>query len=215
MASCARDVQTITEALGIERLAMWGYSGGGPHALACAALLDDLVAAVAVLASLAPTGADRLEDAEGTDSEGGATDHAALRGELEQARAEMLAATPETTVTMMQDEEALSAADSEALTPALAGYLCEVGKLGLAAGVDGWFDDWMAVTKPWGFEIDQIRMPVLVLHGRQDRVVPFAHGEWLAAHVPDAEAWLTDEDGHLTLAGRIDSVHEWLLEGMR
>ena len=73
----------------------------------------------------------------------------------------------------------------------------------------------MAIEQPWGFEIDQIRMPVLVLHGRQDRFVPFAHGEWLAAHVPDAEAWLSDEDGHLTLGSRIESVHEWLLKRMR
>lgn len=215
VASCAQDVQTIAETLRIERLAMWGYSAGGPHALASAALLDDLVAAVAVLGSLAPPGAVSLEEAEGSDNEGLATDHAALRAELEHRCVEMLGATPETMVRVLQEDEVLSAADSDALTPALAAYLCEVYKVGLAPGVDGWCDDYMAIEKPWGFEIDQIRMPLLVLHGRQDRFVPFAHGEWLAAHVPDAEAWLSDEDGHLTLANRIENVHQWLLERIR
>jgi pimeloyl-ACP methyl ester carboxylesterase len=215
VASCAEDVHTIAETLGIERLAIWGYSAGGPHALASAALLDDLVVAVAVLGSFAPPGAVSLEDAEGGDNEDVATDHAALRAELEQARVEMLGATPDTVVTMLQEDEVLSAADSDALTPELAGYFCEVYKVGLAPGVDGWCDDCMAIEKPWGFEIDRIRMPLLVLHGRQDRFVPFAHGEWLAAHVPDADAWLSDEDGHLTLASRIESVHKWLLERMR
>ena len=215
VASCAEDVQTIAETLEIERMAIWGYSGGGPHALACAALLGDLVAAVAVLGSFAPPGADGLQDAEGSDSEDVATDPAAERAELEQTRGEFLAATPETTVTWWRETGVLSAPDVVALTPELARYMCEVGKLGLAPGVDGWFDDWMAIEKPWGFEIDQIRMPLLVLHGRQDQFVPFAHGEWLATHVSDAEAWLSDQDGHLTLANRIENVHQWLLKRMR
>jgi pimeloyl-ACP methyl ester carboxylesterase len=76
------------------------------------------------------------------------------------------------------------------------------------------YDDWVALDTPWGFEIEQIEVPVLVLHGRQDWLVPFANGEWLAAHIPAAQAWLTDHDGHLTLVDRVEDVHEWLLERM-
>jgi pimeloyl-ACP methyl ester carboxylesterase len=217
VASCAHDVGAIADALGIERLAVWGISGGGPHAIACAALLPDLVPAVAVLASCAPWGAEGLDYFEGMgrenveDSELILRDRAAGRAKLEQERVESLAATPETIYTTM--ETLLSPVDREALTPTLTEFLYEATQLGLAPGADGWWDDEMAFIEPWGFEFEQIRTPVLLLHGRQDRFVPFTHGEWLARHIPGVEARLLDEDGHLTLIeNHLEGVHEWLLE---
>ena len=77
----------------------------------------------------------------------------------------------------------------------------------------GWWDDEVAFMKPWGFEFDSIRTPVLLRHGRQDRFVPYGHGEWLARHIPGVQAELTEEDGHLTqLVNHIEQVHGWLLE---
>ena len=217
VASCAHDVRAIADALGIERLAVWGISGGGPHAIACAALLPDLVPAVAVLASCAPWGAEGLDYFEGMgrenveDSELILRDRAAGRAKLEQERVESLAATPETIYTTM--ETLLSPVDREALTPTLTEFLYEATQLGLAPGADGWWDDEMAFIEPWGFEFEQIRTPVLLLHGRQDRFVPFTHGEWLARHIPGVEARLLHEDGHLTLIeNHLEGVHEWLLE---
>jgi len=198
-------VRTIAQALGIERLAVWGYSGGGPYALA--ALLSDLVAAVAVFCSSGPWG-DEEANADDAETEG------VERADAEQTRADWLAATPTTLATMLDEQGVLSAAERAALTPSMAEYLCAMAQQGSAPGADGWYDDWVALDTPWGFEIEQIRMPVLVLHGRQDWVVPFANREWLAAHVPGAQAWLTDHDGHLTLADRVEDVHEWLLERM-
>ena len=217
VASCARDVRAIADALGIERLVVWGISGGGPHAIACAALLPELVPAVAVLASIAPWPAEGLDYFEGMgrenveDWELTIRDKAAGRAKHEQDRLESLAATPETIYTTM--ETLLSSVDRAALTPTLAEYLYESTQLGLAPGADGWWDDDVAFTEPWGFELDQIRTPVLLLHGRQDRFVPFTHGEWLARHIPGVEARLLHEDGHLTLIeNHLEGVHEWLLE---
>jgi pimeloyl-ACP methyl ester carboxylesterase len=217
VAGCAQDVHAIAEALGIERLAVWGISGGGPHAIACAALLPDLVPAVAVLASFAPWGADGLDWFEGMgrenveDTELLLKDRTAAREKAEKDRVDALAATPETMHTVM--ETLLSPVDREALTPAFTQFLYESTQLGLATGADGWWDDGVALVEPWGFELEQIRTPVLLLHGRHDQFVPFTHGEWLARHIPGVEARLLDNDGHLTLRqNHVESVHEWLFE---
>jgi pimeloyl-ACP methyl ester carboxylesterase len=217
VASCTGDVRTIANALGIERLAVWGISGGGPHAIACAALLPDLVPAVAVLASIAPWGADGLDYFEDMGSENVedfelmVRDRAAARAKHEQDRFESLAATPETIHTTI--ETLLSPVDREALTVTLTRYLYESMQLGLAPGAEGWWDDDVAFAEPWGFDLEQIRTPVLLLHGRQDRFVPFGHGEWLARHIPGVEARLSDNDGHLTLIeNHLEGVHKWLLD---
>lgn len=215
VAACAADVRTICAELGITRLAMWGISGGGPHLLACAALLPELVVAAASLASLAPLDADGLDWTEGMgqanadDFELMRKDPAAARAKLDSERAELLAASPADQAGAM--ETLLSPADAAALKGGLAEYLASTGHEGLAPGSQGWWDDGEAFSSPWGFDLAAITIPVMVMHGRQDQFVPFGHGEWLAAHVPDAEARLLDHDGHLTLMeNRIGEVHAWL-----
>src|SRR5207253_2948852 len=73
---------------------------------------------------------------------------------------------------------------------------------GIEPRSDGWFDDDVALTSPWGFDLASIRVPVLVWQGEQDRFVPFGHGVWLAAQIPGAEARLEPDDGHLTIGER-------------
>ncbi len=220
VADCAADVRTIAERLGIERLGVWGISGGGPHAIACAALLGDLVPAVAVLASSAPWGAEGLDYFEGMgelnveDIKLLITDQAAARAKCESDRLELLEASAEDLFEMLNS--LLSETDRAALTPELAEYMTESTHSGLAPGADGWWDDGVAEMSPWGFELIDIRTPVLLRHGRQDRFVPFGHGEWLARHIPGVQAELTEDDGHLTLTeGHLDQIHAWLLERMR
>lgn len=97
----------------------------------------------------------------------------------------------------------------------LVSYLATCLHDGLAPGVKGWWDDATAHRQPWGFELAAISVPVLLMHGRQDRFVPFGHGQWLAGHIPGVEARLLDHDGHLSLlASRIPEVHGWLKERM-
>jgi pimeloyl-ACP methyl ester carboxylesterase len=216
VASCAEDVRAICAALGISRLATWGVSGGGPHVLACAALLPDLVAAAASLASLAPYPAEGIDWFAGMGQENvddfklGLSDPAAARVKTDKDREGLLAATAEDLHT--QFATLLTPVDKAALTGELAEFLVFSGRDGLAPGGQGWFDDGMALSRPWGFSVTGIAVPVLLMHGREDQFVPFGHGQWLAARIPGVEARLLDHDGHLTLIqSRIGEVHDWLL----
>jgi pimeloyl-ACP methyl ester carboxylesterase len=217
IASAADDVRAVCSALGISRLAAWGVSGGGPHVLACAALLPDLVVAAASLASLAPYPAAGLDWFAGMGQENvddfklAIADPAASRAKAEQDRAAMLVASAEDL--HAQFATLLSPTDAAVLTGAVAEYLALCVRDGLAPGVEGWVEDGLAMAGPWGFSVADITVPVLVMHGREDQFVPFGHGQWLAARIPGVQARLLDHDGHLTLTeSRIGEVHAWLLD---
>jgi pimeloyl-ACP methyl ester carboxylesterase len=216
VADCAGDVRAICAELGITRLAMWGISGGGPHLLACAALLPDLVTAAASLASPAPYGADGLDYFAGMGQDNVddirlfLADETAARAKTDRDREEQLATSPEDAATGLAS--LLTPTDAAVLRGELAEYLISSSQDGLAPGSEGWWED-NCLSRPWGFDLASISIPVLLLHGRQDMFVPFGHGEWLAAHIPGVEARLTDEDGHLTLMqNRVPEVHAWLAE---
>ena len=217
VADCAADVIAVCDSLGVERLCVWGLSGGGPHALATAALLPDRVAAAAALASVAPFDAEGLDFSAGMGEENVVAFAATVAGEEphravhEREVAALKAATPELLVETWST--LLGPADRAALTGRLAEFLLELSLAGIEPSSDGWFDDEAAFTVPWGFDLASIRVPVLVCQGEQDRFVPFGHGAWLAEHVAGAEAWLTAEDGHLTLIETTaPRVHAWLLD---
>ena len=215
VADCAADARAICAALGADRVAMWGISGGGPHVLACAALLPDLVVAAASPASLAPYGVDGLDWYAGMGQENADdfrlyfTDREAARQKVARDRDEALAATPDDVAKGL--ETLLSPTDAAVLTGDLAEYLVWSAKQGLAPGDEGWWEDAEAHASRWGFELAQISVPVLLIHGREDMFVPFGHGEWLARHISGVTARLLDQDGHLTLLERhLGDVHGWL-----
>ena len=217
VADCAADVRAICAGLGIDRLAMWGISGGGSHVLACAALLPDLVTAAASLASLAPADAEGLDWFEGMGQENVddfrllTSDPQAAEAKLEKDREATLAASVAEQADLVKT--LLTPTDAAALTSELAEYLAYTGREGLAPGSQGWWDDGVAHARPWGFELSAIRVPVLLMHGRQDQFVPFGHGQWLAARIPGVDARLLDDDGHLTLlTNRTGEVHAWLAD---
>ncbi len=101
--------------------------------------------------------------------------------------------------------------DKAALTGPRAEFVHASSAYGLSHGVDGWLDDDLAFTRPWGFDVAGIGVPVLLMQGEQDLMVPFAHGTWLASQIPTVEPVLSPEDGHISLAERFADVHEWLL----
>ena len=216
VADVVGDITAIADALGFERYATWGLSGGGPHALACAALADDRCIAAASLAGVGPWDADGLDwlagMGDGNIREFGLTleGEDALRPALEAERGELVAITSE----QLRDAMAphLSPTDAAALTGQLAGYFHRSMAHALEPGADGWIDDDLAFARPWGFELSAIDRPVLVLQGGDDLMVPPAHGRWLAGHVPGCEARIEEAHGHLTLVqDLIPEVHDWLL----
>jgi pimeloyl-ACP methyl ester carboxylesterase len=217
VADAAGDVAAIADTLGIDRFAVEGGSGGGPHTLACAALLPDRVVAAASLAGVAPYPADGLDWLDGMGQDNLDEFAATLAGPetleryLRTQADALLGAEPDAIAETLRS--LLSPPDLAVLTGEFAEYLAESTRRAIGERLDGWIDDDFAFVNPWGFELDDIRVPVQLLHGAQDRFVPIAHGEWLAERIPGVDAHLSAGDGHLTIQlERIGDVHAWLLE---
>jgi pimeloyl-ACP methyl ester carboxylesterase len=179
-----------------------GHSGGGPHALACAAMLPGRVLAAVSGSGLAPRSAEGLDWLAGFTGGGVANMEAAQQGR------EALAAYQ---ATAEWDPEVFTAADQAALSGDWSWFMTVVGKA-TGGPDDGALDDDVAYNLPWGFDPARIEVPVLILHGGQDRMVPASHGEWLARHIPGAELWLRPEDGHLSVLSSARAALEWLVE---
>jgi pimeloyl-ACP methyl ester carboxylesterase len=216
-ADAAGDVAAIADGLGIERLAVEGGSGGGPHVLACAALLPERVVAAASLAGVAPYPADGLDWLQGMGQDNLDEFAATLAGrdQLERflkAQAEaMLDADPEALAETLRS--LLSPPDAAVCTGEVAEYILAATSSGIQEQLDGWIDDDFAFLSDWGFDLGAIEVPVQLWHGEEDRFVPIAHGWWLAQRIPGVDARLLESEGHLTIQlGRIGDVHAWLLE---
>jgi pimeloyl-ACP methyl ester carboxylesterase len=199
-ASAETDAASVADALGIDRFAVMGHSGGGPHALACAAVAPERVLAVVVVSGLAPYGAGGLDWFGGMAPSGVASLRAALEGREAKERYEASAPA---------DDSAFTTADHEALAGEWSWFGPVVGA-GLAGGIAGLVDDDLAYVTPWGFDPEQVVAPSLIVHGRQDRMVPSSHGEWLARHIRSADLWLAPDDGHISALRSAPAALEWL-----
>jgi pimeloyl-ACP methyl ester carboxylesterase len=216
VADAAGDVAVILDRLGTERFVTAGWSGGGPHALATAALLPGQCLAAATIAGIAPHGADGLDWLAGMAEENVAEFGATLQGEAEitaflQSAAEVLADVTGDQVAAELGGLA-SEADRAALTGDFADYLAASFRAALKDGIAGWRDDDLAFAKDWGFSLDQLQAPLSIWQGDQDAMVPYAHGQWLAKRMPNANAHLLPGDGHLTLVlSRIGEILDELV----
>ncbi|MFI6743579.1 alpha/beta fold hydrolase [Nonomuraea sp. NPDC050451] len=200
IASVAGDAATVADALGIDRFAVVGYSGGGSYALGCAAVLGDRVQAVLSLAGIAPYGAAGLDWFAGMIPSGVAALGTAAAGR--EARAALEASG------FAYDCE-FTAADL-ALFEGPWEWLGKVGEPALAAGPYGQIDDDVSYTLAWGCDPGTISAPVLLLHGTEDRIIPVGHGSRLAAHCPTAELRLCEGDSHFTVVTHAEQGLEWL-----
>ena len=201
VSSAATYAEAAADALGLDRFAVMGHSGGGPHALACAALLPDRVVAAVAGASLAPYDAVGLGYTDGMCASGVAALLSSAAGR--------------------PAKEAHEAAHGEEYDPEFT-----PADLGVLAGEWGWFgsvveaaaasgrapaiDDDLAYVRPWGFDPAAISAPTLLLHGTADRIVPMAHSRWLAARIPHAELRVGEGDGHLSIMRAAVGALEWV-----
>jgi pimeloyl-ACP methyl ester carboxylesterase len=198
VASAAADVAQLADAFGLARFAVMGASGGGPHTLACAALMPERVTGVACLASLAPF------DADGIDWFAGMVDDSALRAAVlgREARAHYEETAEFDPAIFTERDHAMFDGVWSALGD-------DVGEAS-AAGADGLIDDDVAFVTPWGFNVTDITAPVLIVQGGQDRVIPPAHGDWLLRHCQKAELWFRPNDGHISILDACPVAMDWL-----
>ncbi|MFJ3770791.1 alpha/beta fold hydrolase [Streptomyces sp. NPDC090075] len=219
VADAVEDVAAVADALGLDRFAVAGRSGGGPHALACAALLPGRVTRAAALVGLAP------RDAEGLDWFAGMTPSnvdefrtaftdpqryaariisraAAIRGNPERLLEDLRSG--------LTEDDRLVVSDAGVRSMLLRNYY-----EALRTSPYGWIDDMIALTGPWGFDPAHIRVPVLLWHGAKDVFTPASHFSWLAARIPCAEAVLEPDAAHFAALRALPDVLDWLLTGKR
>jgi pimeloyl-ACP methyl ester carboxylesterase len=219
------DVAALADELGLDRFGVTGGSGGGPHSLACAALLPERVVRAICVVGVAPFGAPGLEEDDwlaGMDNENVKEVRKALAGEdvltpsletLQKQWEERVAVDPSTVL----DDFDLSESDrAELARPEAQERIRETTFEQNVNGVGGWVDDDLAILKPWGFDVGTISVPVLVRYGLTDVLVPPAHGDWIAANVPGCLVEIETSAGHLgeNPEEQIAADARWLSEGI-
>ncbi|MDQ1690972.1 MAG: hypothetical protein QOD87_1080, partial [Pseudonocardiales bacterium] len=210
------DVVAVLDYLGTDRCLAAGWSGGGPHALATGARLAEQVAGVLVIAGVAPYDAVDLDFLDGMGQQnieefgsalqGEAALRPGLQTEAEQLRDTDAAGVIESLSTLLPDVDraVVTAEFGEDLVASFTGAF--------RSGVDGWVDDDLAFTRPWGFALEEIGVPTFIWQGSEDLMVPFAHGQWLARHLPATTARLQQGEGHLSIAvGALDRMLDDLI----
>ena len=210
------DVAAVLTHLGAPRCLVAGWSGGGPHALATGSRLPEQVAGILCIAGVAPYDAEGLNFLEGMGQQNIEEFGLALQGE------EAIRPSNEAEAVGLRNTDAagliegmatlLPDVDRAVLTAEFGEDMVANFAEGLRTGVDGWVDDDLAFVAPWGFSLAEIAVPTFVWQGSEDLMVPFAHGQWLAAHVPGATARLQQAEGHLSIGvGALDRMFDDLL----
>jgi pimeloyl-ACP methyl ester carboxylesterase len=213
VSDAAHDTGQLADHLEAETFVVAGWSGGGPAALACAALLGGRVRACVTLAGMAPIAESDpawkawypvQEHAEIVALMTGSPGQ--LVGEYERAAAPFRELTADKLIEWPQNAQS----DAAALraVPAAAEALAQSMRLGVAGGVWGWLDDSLAWARPWGFSVRDVFVPVVVRHGDRDGIVSVEHGRWLAAHLPDVRFQELWGGGHTSVATPFEPVVE-------
>jgi pimeloyl-ACP methyl ester carboxylesterase len=215
VADCSADTANIIDELGADRFYVTGWSAGGPHSLACAALLPQRVIAASTIAGVAPYGAKNLDWEAGQDKETVEKIHAAIN---DPAKLQSLLEREEPTFAHVTGGQIIAAlgnlpdVDKAVLGGQVGDFLAENIRESFKNGIWGIYDENIALSHDWGFDLSQIKVSVTVWQGTKDEMVPFAHGQWLANNVPNAHARLLPDQAHLSLVfGYFDKVLDNLI----
>jgi pimeloyl-ACP methyl ester carboxylesterase len=210
LAADAEDTAALLDHLGVGEFVTLGWSGGGPRALACAAAMPHRCRAAATLAGVAPADEPGLDWTDGMGEENVRDFEAAREGRAAYAPIAVEQAEALATVTAADIVAGLGdlvdEVDAAALTDEIGASVAASFNHAVAQGPDGMVEDTLQIVRPWGFDLADITVPVSVWQGAHDRMVPFAHGRWLADTVPGARAHLFDDEGHVSLVRRIDEI---------
>jgi pimeloyl-ACP methyl ester carboxylesterase len=210
VAIVAEDVAAVADELGFNRFAVMGVSGGGPHALACGALLAHRVTRAVVMVTPAPYGDDDFDFLEGMTKSNVSEFSAALAGPDEIAKylapyVEMLKTNPEAVLDEISAElpppdQAMQA------RPEVRQMLVANWQEATRQGAAGWMDDDLAFTRPWGFDLADVAVEVRMWHGELDVLSPRSHGERVAERLPNASFDLVAGKGHLLYDAWADAL---------
>ena len=215
VADVAMDVAAIADAFGLEQFAVAGRSGGGPHALACAALLPERVRRAAVLVSLAPREADGLDWFDGM-ADSNVDAYAGPAGRLDR----VIARLTETADIVRDDPAVLIARLREEMTEDDRRVVADAGiRLGLMRAYAealrqspyGWIDDVRAFRTEWGFDPASVSVPVLLWHGERDMFSPVGHSRWLGSRIPDAMVVVKSDAAHFDALSVLPDLLGWLI----
>lgn len=199
--SWAHDVEAFADNVGIERFCVLGFSGGGPNALACAAVLGDRVRRTALVSSVAPrpSSARRSGPVEATRRRLGAELQIRLqRRAPDRALDLFVKALPPPDAALLERPEVRRhfyedlAAPSRTAAKAVA-------------------QDRTLSSRNWGLDFTQIIGSVDIWHGTEDRSVPFAAAGALQSILPDAVVHEVAGGGHFLVFERFAEIIEALV----
>ncbi len=214
VADVATDAAAVADELGIDRFAVVGRSGGGPHALAVAALLPKRATRAAVLVGLAPFDAEGLDWFAGMAGSNVRDYSAASRSEAVVSRnltpqAESIRADPGRLFARLDPD--MPQPDRQVVTNlAIRTMLMDNFAEALRESPDGWVDDVVALSRPWGFDPADIAVPVLLWHGERDVFVPVSHTRWLRDRIPGARAVVHPGAAHFGSLEILPEILSWL-----
>jgi pimeloyl-ACP methyl ester carboxylesterase len=189
VADAVDDVRALADAQGWNRFAVFGGSGGGPHALASAALLAGRVTACAILSGIKPPDADTPQ-----------RDESAVRYRLAEVAADIMGRIEAGGPELPHQPGPPALDDPDAMARLRATFV---------DGTDGWVDDTLAFAQPWGFELSAITVPVGIWRGTDDANVSAEHADYLLAHIATAQGHVY-AGGHLPGADVYRAIYDWL-----